>query len=152
MSQPTFISARDLADLFGVTLRTLTDLQAREIIVRAGQNGFDLREATRAYTSHLREGASARGTAGPGLTAERERLTREKADQEQLKNAKARGELLPAKEVELAWATVLRDLRAGFLALPGRIHQRLGHLTPHDVAGIDREIRDCLARLGDDEI
>jgi phage terminase Nu1 subunit (DNA packaging protein) len=152
MYEPTFIAAEKLADFFGITLRTLADLQKREIVVRAGKQGFDLREATRAYTSHLRNGAAARGAAGPGLTAERERLVREQADREALKNAQARGEMLPAAEVQAAWATILRDLRAGFLALPARIQQRLGHLTAHDVAGIDREIRDCLARLGDDEL
>ena len=60
--------------------------------------------------------------------------------------------MLPAAEVEGAWATILRDLRSGLLALPGRIQQRLSHLTKHDIAGIDREVRDCLARLGNDEI
>jgi phage terminase Nu1 subunit (DNA packaging protein) len=146
------ISTNDLLDLLGISRRTLYDLAHREIVVRTGQNNFDLKASVRGYTAFLREGASARGASSLGLSVERERLVREQADQAAIKNAQSRGALLDAKQVEYAWATILRDVRAACLALPARIQQRLGKLTAHDVAEIDREVRDCLERLADDEL
>lgn len=43
-------------------------------------------------------------------------------------------------------------VRSNMLALPSRVQQRLGHLTAHDLAEIDREIRDSLEELSDDPI
>lgn len=82
-------------------------------------------------------------------SAERVRLLREQADHAALKNAEKRRELLPASEVERAWANVLRDVRAAMLALPSRIQQRLSHLSAAEIDLIDREIRDVLSEVAD---
>lgn len=79
-------------------------------------------------------------------------MVREQADREALRNAAARRELLSAVEVAYTWNSILRDLRAGFLALPGRVQVRLPHLSVADVAVIDREVRDCLTSLEEDEL
>ena len=50
----------------------------------------------------------------------------------------------PTAEVERAWGSILRDVRAAMLAIPARIQQQLGTLTPHDVDIIDREVRTAL--------
>ena len=42
---------------------------------------------------------------------------------------------------------MLRTVRAGMLAVPSRAQQQLPHLTPHDVAQIDSEIRAALIEL-----
>jgi phage terminase Nu1 subunit (DNA packaging protein) len=52
-----------------------------------------------------------------------------------------------AVAVEREWAAILTRLRARLLAAPSRAGQRLPHLTAHDVAALDREIRDALAEL-----
>jgi phage terminase Nu1 subunit (DNA packaging protein) len=44
---------------------------------------------------------------------------------------------------------VLRTVRAGMLAVPSRVQQRLPHLIAHDVAQIDREVRDVLAEIAE---
>jgi terminase small subunit / prophage DNA-packing protein len=62
--------------------------------------------------------------------------------------APMRRELVPATEVEAEWSGVLRTVRAGILAVPSRVQQRLPHLTPHDVAEIDAEVRAALAEIG----
>jgi len=56
--------------------------------------------------------------------------------------------MLPAAEVEAEWSGVLRTVRAGMLAVPSRAAHRLQHLTAHDVAEIDREVRDVLTEIG----
>lgn len=73
---------------------------------------------------------------------------REQADALALKNAAARGELLEAAAVAAEWSGVLREVRAGMLAVPSRAAQRLQHLTPHDIAEIDAEVRAVLTELG----
>lgn len=50
--------------------------------------------------------------------------------------------------VEAEWSGVLRTVRAGMLAVPSRVQQRLPHLTAHDVAQIDAEVRAALVEVG----
>ncbi|MGY4284918.1 phage terminase Nu1 subunit (DNA packaging protein) [Bradyrhizobium sp. LM2.7] len=43
---------------------------------------------------------------------------------------------------------MLRTVRAGMLAVSSRVAARLPHLSKHDVAEIDQEIRIVLTELG----
>jgi hypothetical protein len=43
---------------------------------------------------------------------------------------------------------VLSALKARMLAVAARCGSRLPHLSAHDVAEIDREVRDALSELG----
>lgn len=148
------VSAETLAGIFGLHVRNVRKLAERGIINRAKRDGYPLAKSVKAYIQHLQEAAAGRAhiNVGSGLAAERERETRERADALALKNAAARREMLPAKDVEAEWADILRMIRSGMLALPSRVQQRLGHLTAHDLAVIDREIRDTLEELSDDPI
>jgi phage terminase Nu1 subunit (DNA packaging protein) len=137
------ISADGLGDLIGISGRQVREFSKRGIIVKAGTGAYDRRASVRAYCAHLREQAAGR-SGSKTLTDERIRVAKEQADALEMRNATTRGEMIPAREVEQAWATVLRDVRAAVMAIPSRIQQRLGHLTPHDVAEIDSEIRIAL--------
>ena len=89
---------------------------------------------------------------GPALTAatkQRGRLAAAQADIAETKAAKLRGSLVEAAEVEATWGGVLRTIRSGMLAVPSRVSQRLPHLTAHDVAQIDIEVRAVLTELGE---
>jgi phage terminase Nu1 subunit (DNA packaging protein) len=66
-------------------------------------------------------------------------------------NATARGELVEATAVEAEWSGVLRTVRAGALAIPSRAAQRLPHLSAHDIAVIDSEVRGVLTEIGTQE-
>ena len=103
----------------------------------------------RGYCKHLRDLATGRGgeAAISSTTAQRARLAKAQADHVELKNRQASGELVPAAEVETAWSGVLRTVRAGMLAVSSRVAQRLPHLTPHDIAEIDREVRAALSEI-----
>lgn len=144
------VTAAALADLFGVTTRTITDLAKRGIIVRAGR-GYALTASVHGYCDHLRKLATGRGgdQAIASATAERARLAREQADHIALKNAVARRKLVADADVETEWSGILRTVRAGMLAVPSRCQQRLPGLTAHDVSEIDREVRAALTELGE---
>lgn len=143
------MSSLELADLFEITDRAVRDLAQRGILTKTARGRYPLVESVRAYTAHLREEASARG-GGKGLTDERQRATRERADHLALRNAQARRELVSVIETEAAWSEILRRVRSRSLAVPSRCRQRLPHLTAQDAEAIDREIRDALTELGTD--
>lgn len=83
--------------------------------------------------------------------AEHARLAKERADTQALKNAQLRRELVPAAEVERAWAGEWRALRSSLLALPSRMRQVLPHLSSEDIDAIDRELRGMLMEFGNGE-
>jgi phage terminase Nu1 subunit (DNA packaging protein) len=84
-------------------------------------------------------------------TAERARLVRAQAEITELKAAALRGALLDAGEVERGIASDYSDVRTGLLAVPSRCAQRLPHLTAHDIAEVDLEIRAALTALSEGE-
>lgn len=146
----TVATAVDLARLWGITRQAVNALARRGIIKRQGR-GFDRDESTLRYCAHLRELATGRGgeAAITSATAERARLAKAQADLQELKNAALRGAVLDAGAVEREWAAILRTVRAGMLAVPpSRAAQRLPHLTTHDVAAIDHEVRAVLTGIG----
>lgn len=141
-------SADALGSLLGISGRSVRDLASRGIIGKAGAGRYPVRESVRSYCAHLREQAAARSGSST-LTEERVRVAKEHADKLAMQNAIARGEMIAAREVESAWSTTLRGVRAELLALPVRIQQRLGHLTAHDVSEIDHEIRAALTEISE---
>jgi phage terminase Nu1 subunit (DNA packaging protein) len=56
--------------------------------------------------------------------------------------------LVPAADVESEWSSILRTVRAGTLAVPSRVQQKLPHLTTHDATVIDAEVREVLTEVG----
>jgi terminase small subunit / prophage DNA-packing protein len=146
MTETKTMTTSDLSDLFGLSQRAVRDLSARGIITPVRRGRFELAASVRGYVEHLRSVASGRGgeVAVLELSAERAKLAHEQTIGHQLKNAALRRELVEADQVRSEWATLLRTIRAGMLAVPSRCQQRLAHLTAADVAVIDREVRDAL--------
>ncbi|MGE0425295.1 MAG: MerR family transcriptional regulator [Reyranellaceae bacterium] len=146
------VSGSELAELLGVSRRSVSEFSERGIIERVSRNRFGLQRSIRLYCDHLRTVAAGRGGDGTQeLTAERARLAREQADATALKNAAARRELVSTVEVEREWSLICRKVRNAILAVPSRARQTLPHLTGFDVEQLDREIRDALTGLGRDD-
>ena len=145
MTDDTLIHESELADILGLTSNRVRILTRDGILSRAAPARYDLRATVRAYVEHLRAGARGRAPGDAELKSEKARQTREAADKLAIQNAASRRELLPARDVETAWASTLRNVRAGMLALPSRVAQRLGHLTAHDLSEIDHEVRAVLS-------
>jgi phage terminase Nu1 subunit (DNA packaging protein) len=139
----------ELARLWGVTRQAVAGLARQGVIARHGRN-FLREDSTQRYCAHLRKLATGRGgeSAIASATSERARLTKAQADAVELKNATLRGDMLPAADVEAEWSSILRSVRASMLAVPSRCASRLPHLTKHDTAEIDREVRAALTELG----
>ncbi|MEN3232553.1 MULTISPECIES: hypothetical protein [Methylobacterium] len=145
-------SGADLATLLGISERTLRDLAAAGHVVKSGRSRYRRDASITAYCAHLRGVASGRGgdAAVTTLTAERARLAREQADTAAIKRAALTGALIPAADVERRWRQVLASVRTRLMGVPSRVRQHLPHLTPTDVAALDRELRDALTELATD--
>lgn len=141
------ITTDELADLLDLSANRVLALARSGHIPRVTAGRFNRRDAVRAYCAYARKNPAGRGSADPAYTAAKTRAAEATAEKLETANAVARRELIPAVEVEREWSAVLRDVRAAMLALPSRVQQRLGHLTPHDLTTMDREIRDALAEI-----
>jgi len=86
---------------------------------------------------------------GEALQAARRRKETALADLRELEVKRRRGELLDADDVAREWSTILRDVRAGVLAVTSRVRARLPHLTAEDVGALDDELRQALAMFAE---
>lgn len=145
---PDLVSAAELAGWLGVTANRVGVLARQGHLPRQPDGRYPLKASVGAYCAFARVAAMGRKADEP-LAVEKLRVARESADKLALQNARARGDLLGAAEVEREWSAVLRDVRAGMLAAPSRIGSRLPHLTTHDVAEITRELTAVLAGLAE---
>lgn len=141
----------EMGTLLGLSRRKVSDLAARGLLEKAERGQYRLASIAK-YVAHLRTVAAARGgETDVDLTAERARLARAQADKAEAQAAAMRGDLVEAAEVEREWSDVLRRVRAGVMAAPSRIRQRLPHLTVDDAAALDAELRDVLTEIANDQ-
>lgn len=140
------LSLSQLEALTGRTSRTIRKrLEGLEPIAQDGKTvWFSAREALpRIY----QEGAL-------DLSAERARLAKEQADAQELKNAQARRELVPAGETEELIIGLFSAVRARLLAVPTKAAQAAHAATSlsEAKAAIEAEITDALAELAAAEV
>ncbi|AMY70919.1 hypothetical protein AKL17_3696 [Frigidibacter mobilis] len=150
---PYEMDERGLAALLSLSLSQVRTKAREGVFVRSSRGRYDVEESVRRYVVRLRESASRAGRPGDEPTdphkRERTRLAREQADATALKNAQLRGELVPVAETLRAWQIVLRDVRAGMLAVPSRYAASQPHLTAHDIETLTAEIKHALEGLAD---
>lgn len=65
--------------------------------------------------------------------------------QRDLLHDEAKGRLINADEAGRRWADEVVKLRARLLAIPGDVALELNHLSKHEIAVIDRVVRDAMA-------
>ena len=145
---PATMAEAEIAAFLGIATSQVRTKTRDGILVKDGRGRWNVRESLQGYLSQLRDGAIRGGGQVPDdLKAEKLRLARQQADKLELANAAARGELVRSADVEREWANVLRDVRSTMLAVPSRVGSKLAHLTAHDVAEIDSEIKAALEGL-----
>lgn len=145
---PGTMTEAEIAAFLGIGTSRVRTLARDGHLVKVSRGRFDVRASLRNYLARLRDGAVKGGGQVPDdLKAEKLRLARQQADKLELANAAARGELVRSADVEREWANVLRDVRSTMLAVPSRVGSKLAHLTAHDVAEIDSEIKAALEGL-----
>jgi len=149
---PETCSKADLAFLFGVSIRTVSELDQRGVIVRADKRGqFVTMPSVTAYIGSLRKTAAGRTEeTKSALTDERlatERVTRQI---QEMKLAEMRGEILTLDEVTESWTKFATLIKQAALAIPSKARTHLPHLTAHDAATLKTLMKDMLNDLADE--
>ena len=156
MAAPTgTVPGSTLAGLFDLDERTIRKLAADGIIVKGGARGqYQLGASIKAYVAHLREQAAGRLGRDEAIdpATENAKLRREQRRNYELKNAILEGSAVAIDRIEPGWARIVRAVRSGMLAVPGKLAIRLPHLTPHDRQVVEETIRQQLtdAALSDE--
>ena len=140
-----------LAGLLGISTRRLGQLHAEGIAVKVDRGLYDAAATVQAMLVHA-SGKAAGKTVEHDLDKERARLAAEQADGHALKNAQARGELVPAEDVVREWQGIIRTVRSAMLAVPSRCRRRASTFGAAEIDIVDREIRDALEALSNDQI
>lgn len=107
-----------LAQFLGVTARRVQQLVKKEILPAPRRRQYDLHKAARAYIRYLQE---TRHQGERSYTEEKTRLTKEQADEKQLKNELLRGLLIPADQVREVWAGHIISAKTKLLGLPAKL-------------------------------
>ena len=144
---PATMTEVEIAAFLGIATSQVRTKTKDGILVKGGRARWDVRASLHGYLSRLREGAVKGGPQSDQLKVEKLRLAREQADKLEIANAAARGDMVRAADVEREWSNVLRDVRSTMLAVPSRVGSKLAHLSAHDVAEIDSEIKAALEGL-----
>jgi phage terminase Nu1 subunit (DNA packaging protein) len=144
---PETVSTAELAQLFGVSAKTVSAWAKVGIVVRAEYGRFDLSRSVRAVVKHHKRGA-AEATVATAVGSQRERLLRAQADKAVMSLALETGELCRESEVRGEVMRTFYILRSGVMAVKARIGGRLPHLTRTDLEEVDGELREALTALG----
>ncbi|MCX2780416.1 terminase small subunit [Microbulbifer thermotolerans] len=139
-----WLNKRQVCESLGIST-TAFDKWRVEPVARIGNcNYYDVRSIVdnrvdNALSRHTLERSS---SASEGLdpAAEQARLAKERADSIALKNARARGELIPAEVAGLLFGKIGAEMAAVLDALPAKIKRRAPGLTATDLEFIKTEI------------
>lgn len=146
---PEVCTKADLSILLDVSVRSLSDLDKRGVLVKAPITGAYLTLPTvYAYMKRLRDAAAGRGESAE-TPLHVERLAREKIGRrrEEIELAQIEGEILTLAEVSENWTAFGNKVKAAFLGLPTKFRQKLPHLTAADGEVMRKTVRKILQDL-----
>ena len=109
-----------IAKLLDLTPRRVQQLSGEGVIPKAERGRYELVPAVQGYIKYLRDRAINADVGGDRLVEHRTRLTKARADLAEMEREQLSGELIPAKDVEDAWAAMVANMRARLLSIPGK--------------------------------
>lgn len=133
-------SAKELAELLGLSERHLRRLDDAGVITKAGRGRY-ARSSVRTYCDYLRK------QDGAGELDERQESARLKQSQRLLNEMKLKqldGSLVDLESVNALWVRCGRAIMTAMRAAPGDCRFRLPHLSAHDADVIHAVIQDRL--------
>jgi phage terminase Nu1 subunit (DNA packaging protein) len=123
---PASVDVHGLAELLVLKVRRVQDLAAMGVVAKSAVRGlYDTKASIQGYVQFLRQSKTQPVTDGAGRTldleAEKYRLTKAKADREEMLAAELKGELIKRAQVEEAWQEMLGMFRTRILEVPTAI-------------------------------
>ena len=133
----------------GISMRTLTDMNARGLLVRAPKTGLYLTVPTlEACWAHYRGVAADRSREmNSPLAIERVKTLTVERQILEITLDKLKSEILTLDEVKEAWSTFASQLKAVMLTVPCKARTRIPHLTAHDQETLRNLVKDMLVDL-----
>lgn len=145
------VNKRQLAEIFDVSQRTLTDWQQKGMPIRVlGDRGTENQYDTAAVIEwHLQ-----RRLAGEKQESSRERLERLQADRIEMELAREAGAVVDRDDVEPLFAGAVVAARSTLLSMRNRLKAAIDscYSIDMDPALIDRHVDEALARLADHDV
>lgn len=142
------LSTTALADLLGLTVQRVGQLQAAGVLVKTGRGQYALAPSIRGYVAFLRGSDE---TKGLDYKTERTRLVRLQADTMQLELDKARGTMASIEDMVKPFGDACAVVRNHILALPSRYSPQLVGLETKQINKIlTQGVREILDNLTTD--
>ena len=141
----TLYTSKVIAEWLGVTERRVRQLRDEGVIAETSPGLYALRPTVSRYITYLRKGSS-------DLNEERAKLTKAKREATEMENARLRGELLEAGEIEKGLRTMNLNIRSRFLSIPAKLAPALVVASGDQAAMYDllkRAIYETLEELTD---
>src|SRR3954451_11137919 len=128
-------------------------LQREGVLPRANSSDWNIDAIRRRYIEHLRAVKVNHGVLKtphkpdgdePDLNVERAKLAREQREGHALKNAVARGELIPAADVVEGWQSAIARARSLLLGIPASAAEELVVLAAQGPAAVRERLADMV--------
>ena len=142
------VSASQLAILFDVTDRTITDWNVKKGCPKIGHGKFDMKAVLGWWLDNVYEA----GQVSPDAENAKDRYWMAKAEHEEIKVATAKSRLISEEQIIQEWSDRLSEVTSGLVALSRRLPPMLDGKTKYEqMAIIDDEVwklRDNFCRTG----
>jgi phage terminase Nu1 subunit (DNA packaging protein) len=145
---PLFVTSSDLSKVLGITQRRVQQLETDDVLSKNADGKFELSKNIQLYyTWKLQPSSNADYDMEKAL---HEKAKREKAE---MINAKVKGQLHDAKDVEQVMTNMLVNFRSKMLGLPSRIASKLVRQKSINIINheLDKAIKEALEELSEYE-
>lgn len=142
-------SKADLSLILNLSMRALSDLDAKGVLVRAPKAGtYFTVPSIKAYIDKLRMAAANRAEEQRNPLNDEKLLTERVTRQiQEMKLQQIKGEVMSIDEVTENWSDFARKVKATFLSIPTKLRQKLPHLTAADGEVMRKTVRRMLQDL-----
>jgi phage terminase Nu1 subunit (DNA packaging protein) len=140
------VNATTLADLLGVSRKTIAEWATAGVVVRLGHGAYDLRRSVKGFARHM-QARDRGGSAMAEVSVERAALLRLQRERAEFELSKSKKEYLPLAEVNAAGESVVRICRMAVMSIADRIGPSVG-LSREGYFALKEECRIILTDLG----
>lgn len=142
----------DLSLLMGISMRALSDMDARGLLVRGSKQGtFRTIPSLNARFKYLQEAAAGRAADLVNPLAE-EKIAAERVNRQiqEIKLAQLKGDVMTLQEVSESWSEFATKVKSSMLTVPTKARSAIPHLTAHDAEELKIIVKDMLNDLADE--
>jgi phage terminase Nu1 subunit (DNA packaging protein) len=143
---PLFVTSSDLAKVLGITQRRVQQLETEDVLFKNADGKFELSKSIELYYTRKFQPSS-------NADYDFEKALHEKAKREKAEmiNAKLRGQLHDAKDVELVLTNMLINFRSKMLGLPLKLAGKLVRQKNINIINyeLEKAIKEVLQELSE---